>query len=1617
MKFRVKTIIALILSFVMMFCLFSCINNGDSQSGNNTQSGTNGQEAKIIIVKSADIPNETIDYFAKEIAKKCNVEVATKTYISGESYGENAIYIGKLPTEISETAYKRLDRIDTYEKEDMRYLVYGKGGTLAIASDVDKYGVNGAVYTVIDEVVKTLINTKGDIVSSSGTLSSGVVNVIEYQREKDQIVLDQKFSSLYNQILNKLGGDMELADEIYKSIKNIYGLYTDDMISWMANLYDPDTGGFYYSNSARNTFGYLPDIESTAQMLDIITSSGLCTIEELPDWLKDGMVRFVKGLQDENGYFYHPQWGKTLTDSNTARRSRDLSKAISLLNRLGAKPTYDTPSGVKGDGILASKVKLTSKLSKSTVSAVSKVVATASFDYKSLHLESVATFEAWLKTVDINSSSYQSYYMGDKIATITNEVVARDAELKKQGKGGLVDALVNWLYEKQNKTTGLWVESNLVEIDGMNGLFKVVSALTGLGAEIKYPMECFRSTMAVLNNLAPEEIIRVCDVFNIWNNFVLIKQNVNKFSKNQTVISEVNAYCADILKNSAVGLENSVKGLALFVRQDGSMSYAPGTSAPTSHGMPVAVAGTNEGDVNGTALGSVGTVTDLMAILGLDLIPIFTKGDRIEFISLLEDMGSIIKHESVPAVAYDFEDEDVGDGCLIVTASSVASSGGFGIVEREDGAGKALLMNSHNNGGDYIYIQETSGMLNAQCFIIEADIRISTPDSGAVAQLQFSPDAYMLNFGASDKSGDGTVDENDHILIYEQSNSDKSNWVMNNFGNVAKVDEWFNLRLEYYPGDADTVRIKIFVNDKVIAVTDTFYGKIPEGNATPKANFTHARFIIPSARNCDLYIDNIFVTKTNDLYAPSDIPEGDPQFGGIVINVDSPNREHKIYNFDTSDAIEDILTENGSGEVIISDGMLVLSEMDSKVIVPVNMRNSLANCGILEADVTVPKDITAGSSFEILFRNTLGNPIVRLFMIATNENGSLVMRFADGSSGKAGDIIKDFYAPIGESFKVGIDYYKNEGLLLLYLNGSLVTSAKCVCSGANTYRYTNLEVTNNSSFPLIIDNLVAERKVKSLDEATSPNGPENVYTFDSGAGDIILSGASKVQNGMLSVADRSSSASIPINRRSVVGSSVTFVSDIAFESLSANGGVVMKFEAEDGTVVFAYEISTSDNAIRLHEKTGNKKYDYFAEVKSKSFKISVEYYPINEICEIFIDGERVYRSSLTYVTPIIDNIIARVVFDGLDGQNVGIDNVRNEIYEKLYIPSEIDALNVEDTAEKFTFETSYTDNIPSPIYSDLRSTKGALRITEGIINGKAGKVLKYITSAGNNDSLYIPVLKTLDGANGVAFQADMKLDLLKSADGMEIYLQAGTKHATKVVLKYAAGDKVQIYDNISGTNFNISVDSCEWFNFRLEYSITNSDHTGDGKADALIKIYINGEHRGTGYGCYDMSFTADRVTRVRLYTFTASAFNTYLDNLTLEQFNMDTAPHEHNYSSEWLYDKDGHYHKATCNVNPSCNTATTEKLPHTFNKDGMCVCGYEKPAPHVHKYSENWYFDGEVHYHKAICNDNDECKNAKGDLGNHEFDVDGKCVCGYKKSTVQGGNGEIIQNPNGWTNP
>ena len=50
------------------------------------------------------------------------------------------------------------------------------------------------------------------------------------------------------------------APSVVEALKKLHAFYDGRKIAvWAANLYDPATGGFYYSNSARDNEGYAPE--------------------------------------------------------------------------------------------------------------------------------------------------------------------------------------------------------------------------------------------------------------------------------------------------------------------------------------------------------------------------------------------------------------------------------------------------------------------------------------------------------------------------------------------------------------------------------------------------------------------------------------------------------------------------------------------------------------------------------------------------------------------------------------------------------------------------------------------------------------------------------------------------------------------------------------------------------------------------------------------------------------------------------------------------------------------------------------------------------------------------------------------------------------------------------------------------------------------------------------------------------------------------------------------------------------------------------------------------------------------------------------------------------------
>jgi hypothetical protein len=173
-------------------------------------------------------------------------------------------------------------------------------------------------------------------------------------------------------------------------------------------------------------------------------------------------VTFAKSMQAENGYFYHPQWTKDNIDRNQEKRSRDVINAIYILESFGASPTYDTETGVEGDGILSDGTpvpasRLTEPLGNSGVIAVSAISGGDEI-YIPPHLKSKEALESYLSTVGIYSDTYEA---GEMIMSQVPLILKVDEMNAEAGVNiCFADILSDWLSKKQN-SSGMWASTEM----------------------------------------------------------------------------------------------------------------------------------------------------------------------------------------------------------------------------------------------------------------------------------------------------------------------------------------------------------------------------------------------------------------------------------------------------------------------------------------------------------------------------------------------------------------------------------------------------------------------------------------------------------------------------------------------------------------------------------------------------------------------------------------------------------------------------------------------------------------------------------------------------------------------------------------------------------------------------------------------------------------------------------------------------------------------------------------------------------------------------------------------------------------------------------------------------
>lgn len=409
----------------------------------------------------------------------------------------------------------------------------------------------------------------------------------------------------------------DLSAEIEKAFAAHVDQYDASVLEWIGSMYDKDTGGFYYSVSARDTEGYLPDLESTKQIMqmiegldygsDDITAPNTLYTEDM----QNRVVQWTQGLQsDEDGYFYHPQWKGI---SNPSRLGRDTTNALSILGRFGAKPLHKTATE-----------RLKEQLSEQKAARTVRASATVP-EYPAC-LENATDYLAWLNSFDWEENPYAA---GQNVCSIAEQIKA----------AGYGEITVTYLLSKQNSGNGVWGKDNLYEEDPVRAagaVMKISNTLRDLGATT-YPYADKAMQTIVPWILNDDEVQDATYLFNIWQSLANIKRCMGYDIPKQWTETVYRKLPEMIAKTSAKN--------AVFKESDGAYSYYKGKTASSMFGCSVTPTPAKaESDANATVMCTVFLTEKMRDVCGLtDSYEFFGREEFEKLKTTLQSADSVVK--------------------------------------------------------------------------------------------------------------------------------------------------------------------------------------------------------------------------------------------------------------------------------------------------------------------------------------------------------------------------------------------------------------------------------------------------------------------------------------------------------------------------------------------------------------------------------------------------------------------------------------------------------------------------------------------------------------------------------------------------------------------------------------------------------------------------------------------------------------------------------------------------------------------------------------------------------------------------------------------------------------
>ena len=790
------------------------------------------------------------------------------------------IVIGQTNRDASTEAYKLLYSGDVDPESGVCYKIYYNDGVLAIAA------ANERAMTLAAEYAISLLFGKDTLSLKDGYTTGYAMTAEDYDKMLIADILEAELEKYENR-WNSLAAEGATSDVI-DAFKRLFDFYGEEVIDWFANLWessnchcgscDPDAiacygGGFYYANSARDYEGFAPDLESTRQVLVFVRGTGMISYygddldKAIPEWMQERIMAFVHACGDPDGYYYHPQWGKSI---GTSRRGRDLDWAIDLAKIFGTPLKYPTALDQMAG---ATSSLLTSPLTSSAEKAVSKVVATASVNDC---LESAENMIAWLNTMNFKANSHDN---GHAVSSLTSQIKAKGLdkvvydyfmdlmeevqeelrdEAEAEARKNNPDITAAEIAEvRKNAENGLWQKE--INYVSLSGLYKIGGMINTFGYDLpaQYAMAAVRSAVKAIT-LTDEPTILV-HVFNNWAG--LNTQMSNMRSANRRAIARGEAEVHDmeaaynIVRAEAPALiEATINKLAIFRKPDGSYSYYPKNSAPTTQGVPVSM-GFAEGDVNASMISLSSISNFIFNTMNYTRVPMYHLGHFIDFLDTVEGLTPVDKLPFEKDVAFSFDD----DTSLPMLITPTLASGELEVIAdpTSNNRGNVLSFISYASVADTFTIRQPANAPGMTSFAIEADYCIQKTQSvDNIDDYQFTVKAsdgnvYMYTFAYS--SGDS-------VTIGDSSSTGTGN---KNVYATVKKGEWFKLRIECYQLDDGSTVFKIILNGKTVGISRNFFGSEVAGS---QSRFGLVGVLVRALMRTDatLLMDNFKIETYND---------------------------------------------------------------------------------------------------------------------------------------------------------------------------------------------------------------------------------------------------------------------------------------------------------------------------------------------------------------------------------------------------------------------------------------------------------------------------------------------------------------------------------------------------------------------------------------------------------------------------------------------------------------------------------------------------------------------------------------------------------------------------------